>query len=85
MQADNVWADCCCAIALGFDGIKILKLSQVNVEEKSRRSKYLDVTQAIASKLKVVGAYSGSSISEVKGLLPLEWSPRVCIWDRLRC
>lgn len=85
MQTDNIGADCCCAIALGFDGIEILELSQVNVEEKSRRSKYLDVTQAVASKLKVVGAYSGSSISEIKGLLPLEWSPRVCVWDGLRC
>ena len=45
--------------------------------------KYLDMTQAIASKLKVVGANSRSSISEIEGLLPLEWSSRICVWDGL--
>jgi len=44
---------------------------------------YLDHTQTVASQHKIVGSLPNSTVTKVKGLLPLKRRTRVCVRNSL--
>jgi hypothetical protein len=86
METDNIWLHCGCAICSDIDAVKILVSVLAPIFSNETVLAYLDVSQAVTSKLKVIRTGSGTSISEIESHLSVKWSAGICIWNGLmRC